>query len=272
MTPTYGRYEFKIVVSGNVIPVLAMKGKHMKKTTSFLGNLSNLEKVLFVILGLLVGCLVCVVSFKLSSKFLFNDDSIHTLSAEEIFEVSAIDVVETEGYTVTSAVCEVLSSERYTIQGVDYGKIVFHAFRISKPSISSEAVVVFASNHTARDGIGLVWTVNTLAKSLFPEFPDSSLLKHPITMDTPGAQDALECAQQADVPPAIDMGSFDVEAWREEAIKRFGPEKSFPDGSKDDYVRLGFSICKYVKENPGVRYDEGSDQQWIVETFCPHVK
>ena len=201
-----------------------------------------------------------------------NSTSAKVLSAEDTFEVSAIDVVKDEGYTVTSAVCEVVSSERFSVQGYDFGKIVFHAFRITEPTLGTEAVVVFASNHTARDGSGLVQNVNPLAKTLFPDFPDGARLKHPITMDTPGAQDALECAQQAGSPPALDFGDFDVEAWRREAIKRFGPEQTHDDGSKDDYVGLALSICKYKEENPSIRYEEGSDQEFILETFCPYVK
>ena len=204
--------------------------------------------------------------------------SAQVLSAEDTFEVSAIDVVKDEGYTVTSAVCEVVSSERYTVQGYDFGKIVFHAFRINKPTLGEEAVVLFHSNHTAKDGSGLVHTVNSLANTLFPDFPDASLLKHPINMDTPGAQEALECAQQAGKPPSINMGDFDPEAWRSEAIKRFGPEQTFDDGSKDDYVRLAFSICEQSNSerqtmltNLGADY-EGSFQQFIIETFCPYVK
>jgi hypothetical protein len=70
-----------------------------------------------------------------------------TLSAEDVFEVSAVDLVKDSGYTVTSAVCEVVSSERFqpTINGqkIDAGKIVFHAFRITGPNLDSEVVVLF---------------------------------------------------------------------------------------------------------------------------------
>ena len=198
--------------------------------------------------------------------------ALYNLPAKDVYEVSAVNLVKDSGYTVTSAVCEVVSSERYSVQGYDFGKIVFHAFRITKPTLDTEAVVLFASNHTARDGSGLVQNVNPLAKTLFPDFPDGARLKHPITMDTPGAQDALECAQQAGPPPPLDFQGFDVEAWRQEAIKRFGPEKTYSDGSKDDYVKLAFSICKYKEEHPSMQYDEGSGQQWMLESFCPYVK
>lgn len=194
--------------------------------------------------------------------------TVQVLAAQDVFEVSAIDLVVGEGYTVTSAVCEVVSSESYSVQGYDFWKIIFHAFRITGPTLGTESVVLFASNHTARDGSGFIQTANPLAIALFPDFPDGPNLKHPITMDTPGAQEAIECAMQAGPPSAIDMGNFDVEAWRRKAIAKFGPEKTFDDGSKDDYVRLAFSLCRYKELNPNMIYEEGSDQQWIIETFC----
>lgn len=233
------------------------------------------NRLSLIVLGILASIAICVCGF-FAVGILFNSSSgitAKTLSAAETFEVSAIDVVKDEGYTVTSAVCEVVSPERDVISGVDLGKIVFHAFRITSPALSKEVIVLFASNHTAEDGRGLVFTINTEATSLFPEFPDvSRRSEHPITVNTPGAQEALECASQAGSPPAIDLGEFDVEAWRREAIKRFGPEQTYSDGSKDDWVRLAFSICKYKKENPSITYEEGSDQQYIIETFCPYVK
>lgn len=245
---------------------------------SFLG-LSTLE---IVLLATLV-CLVCAVVGLLGRGFLVSifsssRDTAQILSAEDVFQVSAIDVVKDEGYTVTSAVCEVVSSESYSVQGYNFGKIVFHAFRISKPSLGTEAVVLFASNHTASDGSGLVQNINPLAKTLFPDFPDGSRLKHPITMDTPGVKEALECARQAGGPSSLDFGSFDHETWRQEAVRRFGPETVYDDGSKTDYVRIALSICgqssserETMRTNLGADY-EGSFQQFIIETFCPYVK
>lgn len=247
----------------------------MKSTTSFFSNLSNLEKILVAVLGLLLGCLLCAISLTRVRNFLSNlGQSAKTLSAAETFEVSAVGVVKDDGYTVTSAICEVVSSEHFQPSvNVDGGQIVFHAFRITKPSLGSEVVVLFYSNHTAAQGSGLVFTVNSEASRLFPEFPDASRnSEYPITVNTAGAEDALECAKKAGNPPSLDSGNFDAEAWRREAIKRFGPEQTYPDGSKDDYVQLALSICKYKEENPSITYEEGSDQQYIIETFCPYVK
>jgi len=239
------------------------------------------NRLSLIVFGILASIAICVCGF-FAVGTLFNSSSgitAKTLSAAETFEVSAIDVVKGEGYTVTSAVCEVVSPERYTVQGYDFGKIVFHAFRITKPPLVTDAVVLFASNHTASDGSGLVQNVNPLAKTLFPDFPDGARLKHPpITMDTPGAQEALECAQKAESPPSLDLGSFDTEAWRRKAIEKFGPEQTYSDGSKDDCVRLALSICKQsdaeretMRTNLGSDYEE-SFQQFIIETFCPYVK
>lgn len=206
-----------------------------------------------------------------------NSTTAKILSAADIFEVSSINIVKDEGYAITSSVCEVVSSERFTVQGYDFGKIVFHAFRISKPTIVTDDVVLFASNHTASDGSGLVQNVNPLAKTLFPDFPDGAHLKHPITMDTPGAQEALDCASQAGAPPSLDLGNFDTEEWRRRAIEKFGPEETYSDGSKDDYVRIALSICKQsnaeretMRTNLGSDY-EGSFQQFVIETFCPYA-
>lgn len=234
-------------------------------------GMSYLEIAIIIVL-LCVGCvLVTIVLNALNGK------TANTLSAEDVFQVSAIDVVKDEGYSVTSAVCEIVSSERNVISGIDLGKIVFHAFRITKPSLGTEVVVLFASNHTAADGRGLVFTVNSEAARLFPDFPDVSRHpEHPITIDTPGAQDALKCAQEAEGPPSLDFGKFDVEAWRSEAVKKFGPEKTFADGSKNDYVRIALSICNQsstdrqtMLNNLGAGY-EGSFQQFAIETFCPY--
>jgi len=254
-----------------VSPITQPKAKVVQQQPVKKKGLSTTGTIAVIGLGV---TLFCVCGFFIVGLFLNSSSgtTAKVLSAEDSFEVSAIDVVAQEGYTVTSAVCEVVSSERYTVQGYDFGKIVFHAFRITKPTLGTEAVVLFQSNHTAQDGSGLVHTVNPLAKTLFSDFPDAAVLKHPITTDTPGAQDALDCAQRAGSPPALDFGNFDHEAWRREAIKKWGEEQTYPDGSKQDHVRLALGICKYVKENPSMRYEEGSQQQWIIETFCTYVK
>jgi hypothetical protein len=243
-------------------PVQKNKSTHKKSNRSSL-----------IVLGVLASIAIC--GF-FAVGILFNSSSgitAKTLSAAETFEVSAVDVVKNKGYTITSAICEVVSSERFLpLVGVTEAKIVFHAFRITSPSLGSEVVVLFGSNHTAADGRGLVYPINTDAIKVDPEFGDGSTLSYPITVNTAGAQTALDCARQAGSPPTIDLGEFDVEAWRREAIKRIGPEQTYSDGSKDDWVRLAFSICKRIKENPSVTYEEGSDQQYIVDTFCPHVK
>jgi len=208
-----------------------------------------------------------------------NGATAKVLSAADTFEVSAIDVVKDGGYTVTSTVCEVVSPERNVLYGIDLGKIVFHAFRISNTTLGKEVVVLFTSNHTAEDGTGLVFTVNPEAARLFPDFPDvTRRSEHPITVDTPGAQEALDCARQAGKPPALEFRNFDVEAWRRETIKKFGGEQTNPDGSKDDYVRFALPICKQsnaeretMLTNLGADY-EGSFQQFVIETFCPYVR
>lgn len=240
-----------------------------KKSTNTKSN-----RLPLIIVGALASIAICVCGF-FAIGILFNSSSgitTKTLSAAETFEVSAIDVVKDEGYTVTSAVCEVVSPERFTVEGYDFGKIVFHAFRITKSTLVADAVVLFASNHTASDGSGLVQNVNPLAKTLFPDFPDGALLKHPITMDTPGAQEALDCASQAGAPPSLDFGNFDVEAWRRQTIDKYGPEQTYDDGSKQDYVRFALSICEYKESHPSMVYEAGSFQQYVLDTFCPYVK
>jgi len=236
-----------------------------------------------ILVGVLASVALCVCGF-LAIGLLFNlsnnsNGAAQILSAEEVFEVSAIDVVKDEGYTVTSGVCEIVSSELYQPSvSVDGGQIVFHAFRITKPNLGSEVLVLFASNHTAAQGSGLVFTVNSDAARLFPDFPDISKSSYPITINTPGAQEALDCARQAGKPSSLDTGNFDTEEWRQQAMKKFGPEQTYSDGSKDDYVRLALSICKQsnaeretMRTNLGSDY-EGSFQQFVIETFCPYVK
>lgn len=238
---------------------------------------------LLILVGVLASITLCICGFFAIGLLLnssnSSNDTAHVLSEEEVFEVSAIDVVKDEGYTVTSAVCEVVSSELYQPSvNVDGGQIVFHAFRITKPSLGSEVVVLFYSNHTAAQGKGLVFTVNSDAARLFPDFPDVSKSSYPITANTPGAQEALDCARQAGEPASIESGNFDTEEWRRKAIEQFGPEQTFSDGSKEDYVRLALSICKQSQSeretmltNLGADY-EGSFQQFVIETFCPYVK
>lgn len=236
-----------------------------------------------ILFGVLASIVLCICGF-FAIGLLFNWSSsgnrtAQVLSAEDVFKVSAIDVVKDEGYTVTSAVCEIVSPELYQPSvNVDGGQIVFHAFRITKPSFDSEVVVLFASNHTSAQGRGLVFTVNSDATRLFPDFPDISKSSYPITVDTPGAQTALDCARQAGEPPSLDLGTFDTEEWRRKAIEKFGPEQTFSDGSKDDYVRLALSICEQsnaeretMLTNLGADY-EGSFQQFVIETLCPYLK
>lgn len=213
-----------------------------------------------------------------STRTTSTPTALYNLPAKDVYEVSAVELVKDSGYTVTSAVCEVVSSERYTVQGYDFGKIVFHAFRITGPNLNSEVIVLFSSNHMAADGSGLIQAVNENAVKLFPESPEGSTLKHPITIETDGAQEALECARQAGPPPSLNSGAFDVESWRREAIEKFGPEETFSDGSKEDYVRLALIICKQsnaeretMRINLGSDY-EGSFEQFIIESFCPYVK
>jgi hypothetical protein len=234
-----------------------------------------------IIVGILASIALCIFGF-FAIEVLFDSSSgitAKTLSAAETFEVSAVDVVKNEGYTVTSPICEVVSPERNEISGVDMGKIVFHAFRINRSDLDRDAIVLFYSNHTAQDGSGLVATVNPETARLFPDFPDvSHHPQNPITVNTPGAQEALECAQQAGDPPSLDLDNFDAEEWRQRAIEKYGAEQTYSDGSKDDYVRFALSICEQsdaeretMITNLGTDY-EGSFQQFVVETFCPYMK
>ena len=207
-----------------------------------------------------------------------GESSARVLDARETFEVSAVSAVATDGYAIASAVCEVTSSESYRPgDGVFGGKLVFHAFRVGGPGINGDTVVLFASNHAAADGSGLVIPVNAAAVNLDQGFPPGSNLADPVTEDMNGASAAVACAQDADEPPEIDLGEFNVEAWRAEAIERFGPEEVFDDGSKDDHVKLAFLICDQsagarneMKGNLGADY-AGSFQEFIITEFCPNV-
>jgi len=195
------------------------------------------------------------------------------LSAEDVFEVSAVDIAKTNGYIVTSAVCEVISPKPYApFANINQERIVFHAFRINDPATSSEVTVLFASNHTAADGMGLTYTISPEATKLFPDFPDGPSFTSPITVDYPGAQTALDCARQAGSPLALDFGDFNVEEWRQKTIEKFGSEQTNSDGSKDDYVRFALSICKYKESHPSMVYEAGSFQQYVLDTFCPYVR
>lgn len=206
------------------------------------------------------------------------ETSARVLSAKDVFEVSAVDAVEMDGYTVTSAVCEIVAPMSYLPSSSIFGgQLVFHAFRLTGPALDSEAVVLFASNHTAADGSGLAIPINAEAISLNQGFSAGSSAVDPITVDTPGAQTALACARQVGKPASLELGGFDVEAWRREAIGKFGPEQTNADGSKDDYVRSALSICKLsnaerttMQANLGAGY-EGSFQQFVIETFCPYA-
>jgi hypothetical protein len=91
-------------------------------------------------------------------------------------------------------------------------------------------------------------------------------------MDTPGAQEALECAQKTGSPPALDFGDFDAETWRRQTIEKYGPEQTYDDGSKQDYVQFALSICEYKESHPSMVYEVGSFQQYVLDTFCPYVK
>jgi hypothetical protein len=134
---------------------------------------------------------------------------------------------------------------------------------------------LFASNHTAADGAGLVFPVNAEAIDLNQGFPPGPGLADPITLDTPGAETALACARQVGGPALLELNDLDVEAWRSEAISRFGPEQTFDDGSKEDYVRLAVYLCKqgdaWVAPMRASAGYEGSFQQFVIDTFCPHV-
>ena len=108
----------------------------------------------------------------------------------------------------------------------------------------------------------------------FPQNPN----RYGVSENTDGVTKARECASSGDQPTTTAPASgFDVEAWRAEAIKRFGPEETFDDGSKDDYVQLAHTLCDQsaneratMRSNLGPRY-EGSLQQFILEEFCPNV-
>ena len=108
----------------------------------------------------------------------------------------------------------------------------------------------------------------------FPQSPDAL----GVSEDTNGVAEARECAASSEQPTTTAPASgFDMESWRQEAIDRFGPEETHPDGSKDDYVQLARTICDQsdsdrstMRSNLGARY-EGSLQQFIIEEFCPNV-
>jgi len=262
---------------GQQIPISAQS---IQKPTIKKSKSTNSSRAPLILIGGLASIVICICGFFIAGLFFnsLNRTTAKVLSAQDVFNVSAIDVVKDEGYTVTSAICEVVSTERY-LPSAGGGQIVFHAFRITKSALGSEVVVLFTSNHTAAEGSGLVYTVNPEAVRLFPDFPDATRRSDkPITVDTAGAQEALKCAQQTGGPPSLDFGNFDVEAWRRKAIEKFGPEQTFSDGSKEDYVRLALSICMQTNAeretmltNLGADY-EGSLQQFVNETFCPYVK
>jgi len=244
---------------------------------------SKSRRVPLILTGVIALITLCICMFFIIGQF-FNTSSSGTkiaarvLNAQDTFEVSAVDAVSIYGFTVTSAVCEVVSPMSYLPSHPSFGgQLVFHAFRVTGPTLGSEVVVLFASNHTAANGAGLVIPINTEASSLMPLASAGPSLVEPITVDTPGAQAALDCAREVGKPALLELGNFDIEAWRREAIGKFGPEQTFDDGSKDDYVRSALSICKLsnadrttMRANLGAGY-EGSFQQFVIEIFCPHV-
>jgi hypothetical protein len=253
------------------IPAKVVQKQPMSKSSNI--KISRTSLIIIGVIGLITLC-VCgfftVVQFNSLSGG--EQTTARVLSAEDVFEVSAVDVVKSEGYTITSAVCEVVSPERFQpLVSSGRGQIVFHAFRITGSHLKSEIVVLFYSNHTAADGSGWVHPVNDEAINLQLGINPGSNLSYPITVNTAGAKVAIDCARQAGNPVPLEFKNFDVEVWRREAIKKFGPEQTYDDGSKDDHVRLALSICKYKKENPNMIYGEGSDQQYILDTFCPFV-
>ena len=265
-------------------PIQSSQVQHVKK-----GQSSNTKssRTGLILNGGLAAVILCVCA-GFSIIQVFNDStsddkpSDYILAPQDVFQVSAVDLVISEGYTVTSAVCEVVSSERFrpTINGVtvDVGPIVFHAFRITGPSLNSEVVVLFSSNQKAADGSGLVQTVNGEAIRLFPDFPEGSKLRYPINLDTDGAQIALKCAQQAGAPPTIQLGDIDSEEWRRRAIEKFGQEEVYDDGSKEDYIRIALIVCElYQKDGESMIINMGADyndsfEKFAIETFCPYVK
>ena len=208
-----------------------------------------------ILIGVFAAICFCIGGFFFVGQF-FNTPNSTTpnariLSAAEVYQASAVQYVKTQGYTVTSAVCEVVSPEHFnptfningTSTNIDLFQIVFHAFRITGPALTSDLVVLFATNHTARQGIGVIWAINTDAIRLLPVVQEGSKATYPITMNTTGAQTAMACARQAGKPPSLQLGNISGETWRQEAIKKFGPEQILSDGTKDDYVMEAVWIC-----------------------------
>jgi hypothetical protein len=205
----------------------------------------------------------------------------HTLSAREVYDVGAVDAAKLAHYYITSAVCELESPRPYLPEnGIFGGRLFFHGFRVRAsraPAGSTEQVVLFASNHPASAGSGITITVNTEAFALDPVLPQGSTLREPITMQTPGAQETLACAQQAGPPPKLELRDHDAEAWRQQAIARYGPEKTNRDGSKDDYVQLALVMCKTpAAQQAAILAKEGkrkrpSLNRHIFEGFCPFL-
>ena len=126
------------------------------------------------------------------------------LSPEEAGVVTAVEAVTDDGFTISSAVCEAVHPRPYRrADSVFGGKQVFHAFRLTGRDIAGEATVLFASNHAAADGGGVVIPVNPAAVDLDQGFPPGTDLADPITEDMAGAPEALACAAAASpAPPA----------------------------------------------------------------------
>lgn len=128
--------------------------------------------------------------------------------------------------------------------------------------------------HLLPDGM---WASMDAVSELATSFPQGSDV-FGVSDDTDGVAQARECAASGNQPTTIAPKSgFDVEAWRTEAVARFGPEETHSDGSKDDYVQLARMICiqpaserSAMQGNLGANY-EGSVQQFIIEEFCPNI-
>jgi hypothetical protein len=198
------------------------------------------------------------------------------LDARAVFDVAAVRYVQQAGYTVSSALCELESPATYLPDAPAFGsRLFFHAFRIRRSPAAEEHVVLFASNHDAASGIGLTIAVNDGARRITNELMSGTSMRAPVTPETPGASEALDCAQKAGPPPKLVVGNLDLEAWRRQTIRRFGPEREYKDGSKEEYVQLALELCKDDASQARAGLGDqcaGSIQEHIAETFCPHLR
>ena len=71
-----------------------------------------------------------------------------------------------------------------------------------------------------------------------------------------------------DGPGDPEATPFSKSAWRKETIERFGPERTFGDGSKENYVDQAEALCA-AEDRPD--YEEDSIQRWMETTYCPHT-